>query len=688
MTSETLELKIISDARGSEAALNGLSNGLNRVADSIDKASGSMKSMGDNTRKTKDAIKKATAAVKEQTGAFGKLAASLKRIAFYRAIRSALKAVTQGIKEGINNLVLYSSAMNSLDSASASNSMNEFATMALYVKNSVATALMPILTMLVPVIWRITDAFVTAVNAINEFFHAITGLGGGKFTKANKYAVDYADSLKKAGGAAKELKKQVFGFDELNIFNKPSAGGGGGGDGLDATEMFKEANVREDWANLRKKIKAELDAIEIIVGAALLAVGAILALSGINPALGIALMGAGAASIAAGILNWDGTDANIKDALVKITGTVGGMLLALGAILLLSSANPPLGIGLIAAGAVALASAIGINWDLMGNTIDEKMGFIAAVVGGAFLALGAILAISGANIPLGIGLMLVGAASLATGVGMNDTLKNLIAQNIGLVEALVGGAFLFLGVIALCSGHIPLGIPLIIAGAYLLGKGEKDLNDTLRQKIGSKLQTIKELVLTGMAVIGGVLLFVNPALGIPLLISALALSAMDLDWDYLYNKISTKWAAIKGKLATIKSDIAGFVESIKNFFKDLFGLNGSLRVDNPSKGQNPWGFERRASGGWVESGTMFLAGEAGPELVGQVNGRTNVTNQEQFTAGMVDIMDNTNTVIMQAAQALIQAIQSKPVPSIRIGDRDIVSAYDRGKTLAGGALVE
>lgn len=688
MRVEVLSADITASVNSAVAALNDFAGALGNVRNEAQATSKTVKDIGGNLKKTKDEVKRVTAAVKEQAGAFGKLASSLKRIAFYRAIRSALKAVTQGIREGINNLVLYSAAMNSLDSASASNSMNEFATMALYVKNSVATALMPILTMLVPVIWRITDAFVSAVNAINEFFHAITGLGGGKFTKANKYAVDYADSLKKAGGAAKELKKQVFGFDELNIFNKPSSGGSGGGGGLDATEMFKEANVRENWANLRKKIKAELDAIEIIVGAALLAVGAILALSGINPALGIALMGAGAASIAAGMLNWDGTDTNIKNALVKITGTVGGMLLALGAILLLSGANPPLGIGLVAAGAVALASSIGINWDLMGNTIDEKMGFIAAVVGGAFLALGAILAISGANIPLGIGLMLVGAASLASGVGMNDTLKNLIAQNIGLVEALVGGAFLFLGVIALCSGHIPLGIPLIIAGAYLLGKGEKDLNDTLRQKIGSKLQTIKELVLKGMAVIGGVLLFVNPALGIPLLISSLALSAMDLDWDYLYNKISTKWAAIKGKLATIKSDISGFVESIKNFFKELFGLNGSLKVDKPSQGQNPWGFERRASGGWVESGTIFLAGEAGPELVGQVNGRTNVTNQEQFTAGMVDIMDNTNTVIMQAAQALIQAIQSKPVPSIRIGDRDIVSMYDRGKTLAGGALVE
>ena len=96
-----------------------------------------------------------------------------------------------------------------------------------------------------------------------------------------------------------------------------------------------------------------------------------------------------------------------------------------------------------------------------------------------------------------------------------------------------------------------------------------------------------------------------------------------------------------------------------------------------------------ANGGMPETGTLFFAGEAGPELVGSVGGRSSVTNQEQFTSGMADIMDTTNTVILQAAQALISAIQNKDMTAVvSIGDRQIVSAYDRGKKLAGASLVE
>ena len=72
----------------------------------------------------------------------------------------------------------------------------------------------------------VADAFVTAANAVNQFFQAIRG--GGTFTKAKKQAVEFGDALGGAAGKAKELKKQTFGFDELNIFSEPSGGGGKG----------------------------------------------------------------------------------------------------------------------------------------------------------------------------------------------------------------------------------------------------------------------------------------------------------------------------------------------------------------------------------------------------------------------------------------------------------------------------
>jgi hypothetical protein len=46
------------------------------------------------------------------------------------------------------------------------------------------------------------------------------------------------------------------------------------------------------------------------------------------------------------------------------------------------------------------------------------------------------------------------------------------------------------------------------------------------------------------------------------------------------------------------------------------------------------GTERRASGGFVSSGQLFVAREAGPELVGSIGSRTAVANNDQIVAAV------------------------------------------------------
>ena len=676
-----LIVSVTSEQSSFASSADSTTNALRKQKQAAKEASKSVKGL-------KDSMKACTNEAKHHASAFEKVASAVKRIAFYRMIRSAIKAVTQAMKEGINNLYNYSAALNSLDAARAKNTMDEFATTALYVKNSIGAALMPILQSLLPVVNAIADAFIWAANAVNQLFHALKGEA--TFTRAKRYAVEYEGALQGAGRAAKELKKQVFGFDELNIFSAPSGGGGGGSAVPDYSKMFEEAEVSGRWDTLKELIKNNLAGIEIIVGAAELAVGAILALSGVNIPLGIGLMALGAATMTAGILNWNKIDSKVAGTIQKITGTVGVAFLALGAILALSGANLPLGIALVGLGALNLAAAAGIKWDFLGETIDEKMGFITGIVSVAFLFLGAIMALSGANIPLGLGLLAIGAAGLATSLHLNENLKKLITDHIGAIEAIIGVAFLFLGAIAVFTGNIPLGLGLLLVGAAMIGKGSQDLNDELKQKIGDKLEAIKGIITKATIALGGILLFVNPALGIPLLIGGLALAGSEIDWDYLNKKVQAAWEKVKETGRNIKKDLLGWWESIKSFFKGIVDFNASVTL-TPSmqNGQNtPSNAGYFAEGGQPQVGSLFWAGEAGAELVGQVGGRTTVTTHDQFSEGMADIMDNTNTVILQAAQALIQAINSKDMTAVvNVGDRQIVSAYDRGKRLAGSALV-
>lgn len=144
-----------------------------------------------------------------------KLARSFARIMFYRGIRTLLSNISNAFREGAKNVALYSKALNGLDSNNANGVMSELATTGLYLKNSFGAAVIPILKALVPMFNALADAIINVVNAFNMFFNALAGRV--TFTKAKKYAVDYAESLDKAGGSAKKLKDNLLGIDELNI---------------------------------------------------------------------------------------------------------------------------------------------------------------------------------------------------------------------------------------------------------------------------------------------------------------------------------------------------------------------------------------------------------------------------------------------------------------------------------------
>lgn len=151
----------------------------------------------------------------------------------------------------------------------------------------------------------------------------------------------------------------------------------------------------------------------------------------------------------------------------EFTLKLSGALLALGAILTFSGANIPLGIGLMALGAVGLAAEAAMNWSAIEEALRGPIGAIVALASTALLALGLVLAFSGAAIPLGIGLIAVGAAGLGTTAAVNwNSIVEALQGPIGAVTALASAALLVLGIILVCTGvGIPLGIALIAAGA-------------------------------------------------------------------------------------------------------------------------------------------------------------------------------------------------------------------------------
>ena len=190
----------------------------------------------------------ATNAVTAFGRSIGKLLPALKRVAVYRAIRFALKMITNGFREGTQNAYQWSKALGGTFAAS----MDTLATSSLYLKNSLGALATPLINAVAPAIDFLIDKFVALLNVANQVIALLTGAK--TWTKAIKYPKEYAAAANDAAGGAGKLAKAmttILAIDELNPLNGDKGGGGGGGGGsgnaLDYSQMFEEQTLAASW---------------------------------------------------------------------------------------------------------------------------------------------------------------------------------------------------------------------------------------------------------------------------------------------------------------------------------------------------------------------------------------------------------------------------------------------------------
>lgn len=637
------------------------------------------------------AAERAKAPIRNLGSQFVNLAKSIGRIALYRAVRSAIKNISSAAREGIQNLVRYSAAMNSTDAANANRTMSEYASTLQQVKNSIGAAVMPVLTALLPLINTIASAFITAANAINMFFQALQGKG--TFTKAKKNSVDYAKSLNTASGAAKELQKTLLGFDEINRLNDKNSGGGGGASGVDYSNMFEEAQVSDKVKKIAEWTKKTIDKIKEFLTSAigilttalgLFVIGAILAFSGANIPLGLGMMVLGGVLFAKEIAaKWGSLSEEVKDSIMKIMLIVGGAVFAIGAILAFSGANIPLGIGLMLTGAAILGTAAKLDWNRLKKSLQGTLGIITAAVSTAFLALGAVLTFSGANVPLGIGLMIVGAAGLAATVVANwDSISQLCKQALEKAKrVIVSVGYLALGVLLCCTViGLPLGIGLIEEGAKSLAEKRTPVWDNVSTKAKEVFEDVKKIAKSsGMVALGVLLCFtgVGIPLGLGMLIEGGASLAQsrDPDWNSIFTPIKNAWAAISNWWNT---SVQPIIDNWKNKINNIFSGAKSVSVSGGGGSGRSGSFGKvslKANGGFVSSGELFAARESGPEMVGTIGGRTAVANNDQ-------IVEAVSAGVARAVASVMGNIADRP-QKIYLDGKEITSSQNRRNRMYG-----
>ena len=215
-TIETLEIEIKHRASGAAAE--------------IKKVTSAIRGMGQAAKKTKSPLEN--------------FLSSLKRIAFYRFIRSIIKGIVQAFQEGLQQAYAFSSGIAG-DSHRFAEALDKMKSSGNQLKGQLGAAFAALLTAIEPILTRIINLAIQVADAITQLLSAFTGH---RYLKATNTAAKFADTMKSGAGAAKEWRNQLMGFDEINRLNEPSSGGGGGGGG-DNGFGFEDAEISDFWKN-------------------------------------------------------------------------------------------------------------------------------------------------------------------------------------------------------------------------------------------------------------------------------------------------------------------------------------------------------------------------------------------------------------------------------------------------------
>lgn len=640
------------------------------------------------------------------------------------------------------------------------------------VSRAIGNLFIPILTKVLPIAIAVADALRQIVVAIAEFF----GVGiadsvdwGNSIGSAAGATGDIADNMDSAAGSAKELKKYLAGFDELNVLpdqnqgggSGGSAGGGGGDLGIELPgyDFLENAvgNKIDEWkkkleplVNFVKDNLKEILELVATIGAALLAwkltnefLNGIAALKTLSQnGLSIPLtITAGAILTATGFkIEFSG----IKDAIEKKLNGFNFSEIILGG--LVGTAGTGLlgkGIGQFIAKAFSestIAKAITAG----GGTIST--GLIGAAIGGIVAGIPMFVTgiydavTNGLNILNGL---LIPAGSTLAGAGIGAIIGSLvgpIGTGIGAIIGLVVGGLTDLGILiyqkwdeisaffAPVAEWFDVNVVQPISG-FFSGLWT-DIVDTFSPAVTwfsdlwkSVSQTFEDVFYDIGVLVSGTWETIKIVWGIvsnwfdtnviqPLsdLFSSLwsgITGWASNTWNSIcngfltaYNYINTHFISplrhavstvFNGLVGAVKSALNGVISALNSALSWMFGgINGILSsLRNFSiAGYSPFAGLREisvpkipmlANGGYVDQGQLFIAREAGAEMVGSIGRRTAVANNDQIVEGITNGVREGNDDVVNALYAVAQQIIMEMREQ---GRNDGVGNYDFDRAVA------
>ena len=668
----------------------------------------------DRLKSSLSGLKSVAGTVGEKLGNIGKglvgkitnLGKQFQRAIFYSLLYNAayklISSITKAFQDGFTNMYGYSKAF----AGKFAQSMDSLATSALYLKNSLASAFAPLVNQLAPVIDTLIEKVATLLNYVAQLMAALSGQS--TYTKAIKAATEFGESTNEA---AKSLKSFTAGFDELNVFEKNS-GSGNGANTPDFASMFEEAQVDSKIAAVAKKLKDIFgwveDHLTIIKNAAIAAGTAFLAwkiaslfTKNLKDLLSVVLtIGGATLFVTEGFDAWQ-NGVNWENLTGMLTGV--GLLIA-------GLAIP---FGTVGAAVGALLGGIGMlvvgfhDWITAGELTTQTFWLLEAAIGAVGVALGVLIgwpavvvaAVAAAALAIYhywdeikaffINLweeIKVVCSTMAEWVNVNVVIPvanffMTLGTNISLFFSnawtqictlwVTAGEWFSVNVITPVStffSNLGTNISNYFIASWTKIKTQWAVVTTWFQTtIITPTQTAFDSMCTA---VGGFFTALWEKItgvfaGAGAWFQTNVVDAITFGFRYLVN----------GAIGLIEGMLNGIVQALNwviskvNSVLSVFGRNGIEYLSEVK-------IDRLADGGFVDEGQLFIAREAGAEMVGAMGRRTAVANNDQIVEGISAGVSVANDGVIAAIYALLNVVEEKDF-SVNIGDNQIGESYDR-----------
>ncbi len=616
---------------------------------------------------------------------------------------------------------------------------------------AVGNIFIPILTKVLPIAIAVASALQEIIAAIAALFGVTvkSPKWGDAIGSASAGSGAIADNMDSAAGSAKELKRYLAGFDELNVLPDQNQGGSGSGAGVGGGDLgldlpgydFLKNAVTTQIDEWKKKLEPLVsfvkdnlkEILELIatIGIALLAWK--LSNDFLNGIMALKTLGKNGLSIpltiSAGVIltaaSFSIEFRAIKDAIEdKLNSFNFGEII-------LSGLGGTVGAGVIGKGigqlifkafkgsAVAKAITAGggtISTGLIGAAIGGIVAGIPMFVTGVYDAIvNGLNTLNGLLIPAGSTLVATGiGAIIGTAIG---SVGGPVGAAIGALVGLVIGALTDLGILIyqkwdeICAFFAPVAewfnvnvvqpISGFFSGLWTdivktfspavtwfsdLWKSVSQTFEDVFYNIGVLVSGTWETIKIVWGIVSG-WFDTNVIQPLSNLFSSLwdGITKWASDtWTKIcdgfltaYNYINTHFltplrtavaTVFDGLVGAVKAALNGVISALNSALRWIFGgINSILRdLKNFSiAGYSPFAGLRTisvpqipmlADGGFVDQGQLFIAREAGAEMVGSIGRRTAVANNDQIVEGIATATREGNEDLINALYAVAQQI--------------------------------